>query len=277
MRIGIVIVATGHPYYGRYAYNLACTIKAVEQIPICLLWSGNGIKHLTPDLLSIFDEVKEIESDGVGAKLEIYKHSPFERTLFLDADMLWLPKKKPSDLFNQLEGTKFTAITEGSTDNPSGAYFFWAKVDEIREKYKVDKIYQYRTEVMYFEKCKEIADMFKEAKKIFKNPGLKTVKKFAGGVPDELAINIACAIHNIHPHVENWQPSYWSKKHSGNIPPPQDLYANYYLFSVGGNNHSSLVDKFYNSLVKAQAPKAGHAFLFALQQKFSFLPERQKS
>lgn len=278
MRIGIVIIASGHPYYGRYAYNLALTIKAVEDVPVCLLYSGRGRAHLTDDLLSIFDTVKEIKAEeNCGSKLEAYKHTPYDRTLVLDADMLWLAKKKPSELFKELEGIKFTAITEGSTDNPNKSYFFWANVEEMRAKYKIDKIYQWRTEVMYFEKCKEVSDMFKDAKKIFKNPGLKSQKNFAGGVADEMAINISCSMHNIHPHKDNWQPSYWPKKNQDQIPVPSDLYANYYLFSAGGNHHSQLADKFYNSLVKAQAPKVGHVHIFALQQKYTFLPQRQKS
>lgn len=277
MRIGIVIIASGHPYYGRYAYNLALTIKAVENIPVCLLWAGRAKSHLTDDLLSIFDTVKEIEAEeNCGCKLEAYKNSPYEKTLVLDADTLWLPKKKPSELFAELEGNKFTAIVEGSTEQPNARYFFWAKVEEMQEKYKIDKIYQWRTEVMYFEKCKEVSDMFKDAKKIFKNHGLKSAKKFENGVADEMAINISCSIHNIHPHKENWQPSYWPKMHSDQIPVPSDLYERYYLFSAGGNHHTKLSEAFYNRLVKAQAPKVGHVHIFALQQKYTFLPQRQK-
>lgn len=278
MQLGIIILATGHPYYGRYAYNLAITIKAVEDIPITLLWAGTGISHLSEHQLSIFDTVKEIDApDSCGCKLEAYKHSPYQKTLLLDADMLWLPKKKPSELFAQLDGSKFTAIVEGSTDHPNAKYFFWADVEEMRTKYKIDKIYQWRTEVMYFEKCKEVSDMFKDARKIFKNHGLKSAKKFEDGVADEMCINIATSMHDLHPHAHNWYPSYWPKQHQDQIPQPSTLYSNYYLFSAGGNHHSRLSEKFYNSLVKAQAPKIGHSFLFALQQKYSFLQKRQKT
>lgn len=274
--LGICIIATGSAFYGRCAYNLAVSIKAVENFPVALLWSGNSISHLNEQQRSIFDHVIKIESEAnCGAKLDVYESSPFSRTLYLDADMLWLPVKKPSELFAELEDVSFTAITEGDTDTPAGHYFFWANVDEIREKYKVDKIYQWRTEVMYFKKCKEVAKMFRDAKKIFRNHGLKSIKSFAGGVADEMAINISAAISGIDPHKPYWKPSYWPKLHRDELPTsvPQE----YYLLSLGGNAVAKTTEAYYNRIMKAQAPKVGHLHMFALQNKFAHLKEREKS
>lgn len=275
---GIVIVASGHPQYGRMAYNLAITIKAVEDFPVAVLHSGRGLAHLNDQQKGIFDYIIEIDGpESCGAKLCAYDNTPFTHTLILDADMLWLPKKTPSELFQEMEGVKFTAISEGNSDEPASHYFFWADLAEIRTKYKVDKVHQYRTEVMYFEKCKEVKAMFKDAKKIHTKPGLLTIKKFAGGVPDELSVNIAAAIHGLEPHKERWRPSYWPKLHRETVLPLAQLYAEYFLFSAGGNTAPQATQTFYNKLVKAQAPKIGRVHLFALQSKYSFLPEREKS
>lgn len=277
---GIVIFAIKHPYYGRYAYNLAVTIKAVENIPIAVVYDDYSMTHLGGDQLAVFDYRIKAPSDlakNCGAKLWAYEMSPFEKTLVLDADMVWLPKKTPSDLFDILEGFAFTAITEGSTDNPTKHYFFWAEVDEIRAKYKVDKIYQWRTEVMYFEKGKKAAKLFSDARDIFAKPNLSKVKQFAEGIPDELAINIAAAVSDIHPHIDRWQPSYWPQLFQNRVPEPATLYRDYYLLSVGGNHTTENVKLFYNRLVKAQAPKIGQGHCFPVQSKHSFLTERRKS
>lgn len=275
--LGICIVAVGHAQYGRMAYNLAMTIKAVENIPIAVLYGGSGLQHLNENQKGIFDYIIEMDApQDCGAKLCVYDYSPFSKTLLLDADMLWLPRHKPSELFLELEGFPFTAITEGDSDNPAGHYFFWGDLEEIRSKYKVDKVYQWRTEVVYFEKSKKAASLFKLARKIHKNPGLKSVKKFGSGFPDELSINIACAVLGIEPH-KKWQPSYWPKMHRETVPPLTRLYEDYYLFSAGGNTAPPATQTFYNRLVKAQAPKVGRVHMFALQSKYTFLPERAKS
>lgn len=279
LETGVIIFALGHPYYGRYAYNLAITIKAVENIPIAIVHDDTSLGHLSEDQTGIFDH--RILSDlkpGCASKLHAYELSPFERTLLLDADMAWLPKRKPSDLFDQLNGIEFTGITEGSTTNPSGHYFFWAEVQDIRDTYNIDGvIHQWRTEVLYFERSEKCAAMFSGAIEIYKDHKLSKVKTFAEGVPDELAINISAAVHDVHPHVPNWSPSYWAQLHSNELPELNQLYTNYYTLSIGGNHTSENVKRVYNNIVKAQGMKLGLGFSFSAQSKHQFLPERRKS
>lgn len=276
---GIVIVAIGHPEYGRNAFNLAVTIKAVELFPVALIYDDTAISHLDSQQISLFDHLIHAPhlKPNCSAKLSTYDLSPFDATLVLDADMLWLPRRKPSELFAELEGATFTAISEGDTDNPSAEYFFWAHVDEIREKYNVTKIHQWRTEVMYFEKGEKAAALFNHALAINKDHGLSYVKDFAGGLPDELSINIAAAIMGIEPHIANWQPSYWPHMNGHKVPEFDFLYRNYYVFSVGGNHQTENIKVFYNRIMKAQAPKIGLQHSFPLQSKHTYLPERRKS
>lgn len=276
---GIVIYALGHPYYGRYAHNLAVTIKAVEDFPIAVVHDISSLSHLDDKQKSVFDRMVFTDiKPGCGGKLHAYKHSPFEKTLLLDADMIWLPQHKPSELFNELNGVEFTGITEGSTDNPSAHYFFWAEVEEVREKYNITgTIHQWRTEVLYFERSEKVAGMFADAIKINEKHGLSKVKEFAEGIPDELSINIAAAKHDLHPHKLRWQPSYWAQLFQNQIPQADTLYREYYLLSAGGNMSTENVKQLYNRIVKAQAPKLGLSFAFGLQSKHSFLPQRRKS
>lgn len=276
---GILIFALGHPQYGRYAYNLAVTIKAVQpDAHITVISDQSGISHLSPEQADVFNIlILQTITANCNAKLWAYKLSPYQCTLVLDADMLWLPAKTADQLFAELEGTPFTAICEGNTEQPSGQYFFWADVEEIREKYKVSTIHQWRTEVMYFEKGETAEAVFKDAIKINATHGLKSVKEFAGGVADELSINIATALHNVEPKDASFKPSYWPQMHGNTIPSAPGFYNNYYLLSVGGNMQTENVKAFYNRIMQAQAPKIGHTHAFPLMSKHSFLPERRKS
>lgn len=276
---GITIFCLGHPYYGRYAYSLAVSIKAVENFPVCLVHDYSAVSHLTQDQQLIFDI--RIPSDlrpSCGAKLHACDLSPFKQTLLLDADMLWLPKKRPSQLFEELKGVDFTAISEGSTDKPSSHYFFWASIEEIREKYNIKgNVHQLRTEVMYFEKSDRVERMFKKAQSIYSDHGLNSVKEFAGGVPDEMCINIAAGIEGIEPHDTNWKPSYWAQLKQNQLPALDNLYSDYYLLSMGGNMNTQNVKNLYNNILKAQSPKLGVAHMFPPQSKHQFLETRRKS
>ena len=276
---GILIFALGHPYYGRYAYNLAITLKAIEKVNIAVVHDSTSLSHLDDSQKSVFDTLIPCDlKPGCGAKLHAYELSPFEKTLLLDADMLWLPVHSPSELFNELNGIEFTGITEGSTDNPSSHYFFWAQIEEIRSKYEITGcVHQWRTEVIYFERSEKVESVFKDAVSIHDNHGLSSVKEFAEGIPDELSINIAAAKHGVNPHKPNWQPSYWPQLYKNLIPNVSTLYRDFYLLSAGGNLNTENVKQLYNTIVKAQAPKIGHTHCFPLQSKYSFLKERRKS
>lgn len=280
---GIVIVATGHPYYGRQAFNLALSIKAVEGWPVSVLFAGNALNHLSDQQLSLFDKIIAMEDTvpaSAGAKLWAYEYSPYKETLLLDADMLWLPKKTPSELFEELKDVEFTAITEGyhnGTDHGNPVYFYWANVQEIRDVYKItNTIYQWRTEVMYFKKTAKVNKLFSQAKKIFLNPKLTSIKQFAEGVPDELAVNIAAASQGIEPHVQKWQPAFWWKLNNQIVPGFQQLYS-YYLASFGSNVASQPVKKLYDRIMKAAAYKKGVSHVFPLYSKKQYLSERQKT
>lgn len=275
---GIIIVATGHPAYGRMAYNLAVSIKAVENFPVAVLYAGNSLRHLSEQQKAYFDhmiEMGEEVQDGTCSKLWAYKYTPFDCSLLLDADMLWLPKQKPSDLFKSLEGVTFTGITEGSEDNPNAKYYFWADVAEIKAVYKPEgKLYQWRSEVLYF--TRDADSIFEEAIEIVNNPRLETIKLFAHRPPDELGINIATAKRSIVPHIMKWQPSFWHLLNNNQIPDYASLYMKYWLISFGSNMVTGTLKKIYDKIMKAACYKLGLQHVFQIESKRNFLTERNK-
>jgi hypothetical protein len=286
MKKGIFIVAVGSPYYGRLAYNLATTIKSVEEIPIAILHSGRALSHLTDIQTSIFDYV--IEDDAAtdlhaGAKLLSYEKSPFDKTLLIDADNLWLPAHKPSDLFEKLDGVKFTAITEGyydietKEDNLSKSYPLWANIDDIIKTYKLKrgKVYQWRSEMMYFEKSDVARSLFKQAKEIFLKPKIK-VQSWGKSIPDEFALNVSAALNGIDPHEFNWQPSFWARRHQNKNVPLHKMMNDHYVLSSGGNFNTVAMTKTYNQLAAVAHKKLGLQFLFLLPHKRDSLVERSK-
>jgi hypothetical protein len=277
---GILLIATGAPFYGRMAYNLAVTIKAVEDIPITVLHNGYGLSHLSTKQRSIFDNIVDIPVDSFAAKLCLYDYSPYDKTLYLDADMAWMPTRYPSDLFDSLNAD-FTGITEGyydyetGEDKGSNMYHYWCNPLEAKEKYKLSgKYYQWRSEVIFFKKSPTAKKLFEEAKKIYAKPKVEG-KKFAGHIPDELAINIAACKLGVEPHQFKWTPAYWHRLHGEGKSLPE-IAQNNYLMSVGGNYASGVMKDCYNRVCKAAHNKLGLQYLFTLQSKKAVLTERLK-
>lgn len=276
---GIVTCATGHPYYGRMAYNLALSIKAVDGgFPVAVIHSERSLAHLSERQREVFDHfILMPGATGFGCKLHIDLLSPFEETLLLDADMAWMPKRGPQDLFNELADVEFTAITEGHNDDVSKKYYFWANVDEIRKKYSIQgRIYQWRSEVLYFKKTERVQTMFAMARLVHKSPQLESIIMFGNQVPDELGINVACGFYDMHPHEYKWCPAIWPRLHGNNSTNPMELYNRYYLLSCGSNYATGDMKALYNNILKAAAFKMKTQHVFPLMDKKSFIEDRKK-
>lgn len=275
---GIVIFACGHPLYGTGAYNLAMSLKAMGNVEIAVMFNGRGMSHISPDQLDYFDHVIHIDESiraDTSCKLYANKYTPFEKTLLLDADLLWLPFFDPNKLLDELEGITLTGITEGKEDEPkvNPPYFFWADVTEMKEKYaqKV-MMYQWRTEVMYFNK--EGGRVIDRALEIVNNHGLDSVKLFANHVPDELGVNLAAAEAGIIPHKYRWIPSYWPPMHSNTIPALKDLKDQYYFISFGGKSTGSALKMIYDTICSHSCNKFGIQHIFRLMDKKGNIPDR---
>lgn len=285
MKKGILIVAVNNPMYGRTALNLAVSIKAVDkEWPVALIADDVAISHLNDAQRDVFDKI--IHAPGAtelkaGAKLLAYKHTPFDHTMVIDADNLWLSAHAPAHVFQSLEGTPFTAITEGFIHGKdvklNAAYPIWAHYDDIKKAYKLDgkRMYQWRTEIMYFEKSKVAEQLFSKALEIFKKPKVAHTV-WDGGVPDELAVNIAAAITGVEPHEFNWQPTYWAQKHGGRVLPIHMIQKDYFVFSTGGNQATPAIQKTYNIIAAASHRRIGLQFLFTLQSKSRSIATRSK-
>ncbi len=272
---GILLIATKHPNYGTMAYNLALSIKSVEDIPIAVIFSGPSLSYLNEDQLRYFDykiDLPDNSGDGFGTKLHLDQLTPFDKTLCLDVDMLWLGKK-PSELFASLDGVQFTCITEGNTDDPNKKYYFWAEPKEIQQLYKVNKIWQTRSEVMYFEDGTKV---FEVARSLIPQEKLSSIRMFGKNIPDELYFNIAIAMLKVDPHIPKWQPAYWCRLHNELMPNLSILYRDFYLLSLGSNAASPIMKRAYDNIMRIVCNKTKVPYMFKLKSKKEWAPDRLK-
>lgn len=273
MTKGIILIATGHPYYGNMAYNLTLSLKAAGDIPVAVVTDGVGISHLTESERKWFDHIIYPEDipTGVSAKLNLDKYTPFDQTIFLDADMLYISQRNPLDLFNEFEGD-FWMIKEGDTDNINLAYYFWASEQEIMSKYKVDWVPQTRSEVMYFKKGTKV---FEKARSVKPERKLLTIRNFGENqIPDELYFNIALA--QLDKRIENKPIAFWPRLENKYGVTIALLRDSYYLLSFGSNFVSTEMQKLHDNFMRATCYRLGIPFLHKIISKKRWATGRLK-
>lgn len=288
---GILLVAAGHPYYGKMAAALAASIKTVDaEAVICVVKAGRGLAHLTDDEWSLFDSVIDAPADSytidgvankwIKIKTRMYDLSPFDETLYLDVDMVWMHRKKVSEIFAELEPVDFTIQNRGHIDLSEEAidekYSQWLNVSDVKEMYKIEsgKYYSLHSEFVYFKKSEANKKYFNAVKKIYDKPKIETVE-FAGAAPDEFAFAIACILMKKYPHEDKYLPVYWHYLDPSNQQ-TSELSKFYCAYSVGGNILIGDMKKNYDRLARVGYNHFNLSYPFEAMDKKAFLTERNK-
>jgi hypothetical protein len=280
MSTGILMIAMGHENYIKMAVNLAMSIKASSKVDIHLIHNG-GYYDLSTEEQVLFasnaipvDELWNTndKQDLIKPKTRLYELSPFDKTLFLDVDMIWL--FRPIDeLLNELNGVEFAIMNTGPEEK-----CYWADLAELRQVTKSEHpMYVFYSELLYFEKNANTKAFFKQVRQNYDKPKVKS-KQFAGShMPDELAYIMASLQTGMLPHQDNWLPVYWylrDKKHR-HLQPYQ-LTKIFYGYSIGGNVTPQYAKAHYNNLSTHFANAMGMKKPYQVRDKRSYIPERQK-
>jgi hypothetical protein len=278
MTKGIIIIATASHIYGRMAYNLALTIKATgTQVPVCLVHDQAAVGHLSTSQLALFDTRIEREWSWNQIRFNIDQLTPYELTLQLDADMLWL-WRDPAVLLDQYADVELLVTNEGYFDietgeeHLTGAYQWLADRDKTVAKYGLKgKLYQMRWELLLFRKTDRVRKMFAEAEKIRRKPKLKTWL-FEGAPVDEFAFYVSANLQGLDQLQAPFLPAYWC--HRSYNPTVAELDRKYFAIGFGGNNASREYKRIYDLIMTLAAQKMGVQHLFRLQSKNHYLTSR---
>ena len=292
MTKGILIVALGHANYGNMAFNLAVSLKNSDpEIPICLVYTKSAITHISGrDLERFFDIMTECPKahyttngrpDYIKIKSRLYDITPFERTIFLDADQIMLTNRDINAYFNELEGVGMSMgnygfkLLQDIRPGTDTGEMFWGNIDDVRKSYKLKegKLYRANSSFTYFEKSPAVEKFFGTVKKIFDKPKVHHVV-FAGSIPDELAYEIAFMVEKMYPHQDNYLPAYWPL-FGGPIKQYFEL-KEYGFYNMAGNLPDDYMIKNYNNLVRWHFNKAGLSNPYLFIPKAKFLPERKE-
>ena len=260
---GILLIALGAPEYGDMAANLAASIRYSDpDIPIHLVHTDKSISHLSPLHRALFTsfaicpeeyykwkavsplsfgEGQGVRTEYIKAKTHIYELSPFDETLFLDADMFILPATHMSSVMSQLSSVcHYTIENRGYADlskpieeiNPH--YCNWVNICDVKKHYDTTgRFYHLHSEFIFFKKNEKNKKFFDAVREVYDMRPLQW-QVFDGGVPDEYAFDIATAITAHYPHQDPYIAIYWHGM-DGRKDWNKDVIKNYIGFSLGGN------------------------------------------
>lgn len=284
MKKGVIIYAIGSPYWGQLAENLAMSILfSSPDMNITLLVGENGGGHITKSHL--FDNIERIEdvcykTHGrpayVKAKTFAVEHSPYQHTILLDADMVWLPRRPIDELFFDIDFTmanrSFKKLDDPTMNSDFGV---WIDPLSVKKAYKFTKgkFYNLSSEFVMFKKTREVRKLFKDAQRIFDHPKVPPKMRFQMEMPDELPFSISMIKNDLYPHKDGFLPFYWEAAEHRQLD-PRTMHAAYFAYSMGGNQSSQGMKSFYNNLVKYYAQKNGIQFPRLWIDKIREIPER---
>lgn len=292
MSKGVLLIALGHPNYGRMALNLAVSLKTVDpDVQIALAFAGESLEHIKHyDITRYFDKLivaptaaytRNGAVEWIKAKTYMYQLSPWDETIFLDVDMIWHPEMKASDLFKMMTKVQLTFQNRGYIDlaekDLDPKYSMWADVNEVKRAYgfKSGKYYQLHSEFFYFKRSEKIQRFFEDAIDIYDNLKVKSFV-FGGAIPDELPFGIAMIKNKLYPHETPFTPIYWEVTEKRQLNrTPRELYAQFFAYSCGGSFHTKTMKDFYNTLAQFYFNKADLQYPYKLTDKRAYLPERQ--
>jgi hypothetical protein len=273
---GIVTIATKHALYGRYAYNLAVSLRAIApQISISIIGDNVGLSHLTDTQKCLFDKIitpelndyhKGDKCTPLTLKYHLHKYSPYDQTIFMDADTILSPMADVEALFTSLEGIEFTIANRGE-QKPEKGVSQWIDSSNVEVPYW----YDLSSEFIYFEKSKKANDVFLSALKHYKNDSIP-VKSFAGDKPDEPYLMMGMITHGVKPHKTPFKPSYWLPAEK--FKSLMDIKRSFTMFSLGGKLIPRAQMNYYNELCKNASYKSGLQTM-SIHPKMNTMQERK--
>lgn len=238
---GIVIIATDNAYYGRLASNLCCAIKATSKERVCLIYDDKAVDGLEQLALMQFDDKVKVGGGAFSLKLQLFDLSPYDQTLYLDADMTLSPFAKISKFMDELDGVTFTIANRGFNDYIPESD--WVDVSNAMALYELKSWLNTSSEVIYFEKQYPAKEVFESAKQFYQSNEV-VHRKIGGHQPDEPAFSFAMAFNDVKPHKYPWLPSFWEPQER-RYKAEHVIQEEYTFISMGGNSVGERIRKMY--------------------------------
>lgn len=190
---GVLTLALGKKYYLNLACNLARSFKVWHKqsdIKFCI--ATDRPNEVPSDLADI--QIVTIPSGKYGrgfeTKLYLDEITPYDKTLFIDADCLCVGNL--NRVFSKFKGFHFTGVGRLVSEGD-----FFGDVRERCQKYNVSQVPFFVGALYYFENTPKASAVFKHAKKIEKYYDKAGFVRLANLTNEEPLLSLGMAIENL--------------------------------------------------------------------------------
>lgn len=179
---GVCIIAAGDSCYSQYAYNLAASIKYIDDnAKIAIFTHGSCLDELNEEQKKIFDHIIYIKTEDLYIdnimhpnlfKLYLHKYSPFEYSAYIDADSIWISKFKFSQLVDNfiINDIGFVGQCRDVIDlTKSSKLYGFCEIQQLKPHFILNSniAHQLHGQFILFNKNEENIKFFEESVKIY--------------------------------------------------------------------------------------------------------------
>ncbi len=221
------MIAVGSNAYGCMAYNMAVSLKLSSDVPIALLTDETSLDKLHDHQQTIFHQIipnwEDYSENGklnpLRLKTRIWDYTPFEETLYIDVDGLFMHGFKDiQNIFKDLGSFQIHEVKRHAKKDASKAGMIWTTdkstktqhLEEVWDFYNISEknLYpEYNSSFIWFKKNKKNEKYFQRVRE---NYDKRFWKMGLGGLyPDELAWNSASAQMGHYVKQASWKPIYF--------------------------------------------------------------------
>ncbi len=212
MKNGICLLCFGDKSFGQLTYNLVASIKQYSDIHVTVFTDHVSIDSVDK---TIFDNILDIPSetfylDNISQpnrfKLCLYDVSPYENTMYIDVDSLYVSNQPINNLFDKLNETvDIIGQNERSIDMTNTTNIFHdVDITSFDPKFTFKKklVHQLHGQFLLYKRNKETKDFFEISKFIYDEMFYGRIKanfewKWFGRPIEELTMTLATALCNI--------------------------------------------------------------------------------
>ena len=188
---GYVTLAIGS-HYRHLANNLAYTyrLNGDDGLPLCLaVDSSEGVDSGLFDKIVYIDQSKELIKPGLH-KFLMNKYSPFEETIYIDADMFFI--KPITFLWKEFEGMNFSFIGSNSTSQEWVKKFY--NFEKAQKKYGITSAPTFNGGFFYFKSNQISNKIFDDCFNLIDDYDYLEMPRWRGPISDEGLFSLAMAI-----------------------------------------------------------------------------------
>ena len=192
MEKGIITIAQGKQKYIDMAVYLAMSLKLYcPHIKRAVV--TDRPKSVLNEYYDIIIPVNPSYGMGYVQKLKVYEYSPFENTLFIDADCLVVRSVEP--IFEHFKKSEMSVYGNKDTSGK----FFDVDFNILSKEFSVKYMIRFNGGIYYFKKSELAQKVFAECESIIKKYDELNLYKHRGLIADEAVMSIAMSKNCVEP------------------------------------------------------------------------------